>query len=142
MPSLTQFDLHCRFPYSSTEDTLLLLDLMRQKKQQENEQKKVGAHIIIIIVYFFLLPYLIYMHRSQKKRKNTISAFSLICMQEPQKSKTRIIFRQEARIRQMALEQKQKKEAMRGVQVSTNQKLHLTNCHIYAHQYQLMEPNL
>ena len=64
-------------------------------------------------------------------------------MQEPhKKSKTRIIFRQEARIRQMALEQKQKKEAMRGVQVSTNQKLHLTNCHIYAHQYQLMEPNL
>jgi len=48
---------------SSTEDTLLLLDLMRQKKQQENEQKK------------------------------------------------------EARIRQMALEQKQKKEAMRGVQM-------------------------
>ena len=54
----------------------------------------------------------------------------------------KIIFRQEARIRQMALEQKQKKEAMRGVQVSTNQKLHLTNCHIFAHQYQLMEPNL
>ena len=63
-------------------------------------------------------------------------------MEEPQKSKTRIIVRQEARIRQMALEQKQKKEAMRGVQVSTNQKLHLTNCHIYVHQYQLMEPNL
>jgi len=48
---------------SSTEDTLLLLDLMRQKKQAENERKK------------------------------------------------------EARIREMALQQKQKKEATRGVQM-------------------------
>merc|ERR1712037_177627 len=30
---------------SSTEDTLLLLDLMRQKKQQENEQKKMGPQL-------------------------------------------------------------------------------------------------
>ena len=31
------------FTCSSTEDTLLLLDLMRQKKQEENERKKVRA---------------------------------------------------------------------------------------------------
>merc|ERR1711899_280486 len=50
---------------SSTEDTLLLLDMMRNKKREENERKK------------------------------------------------------EARIREMALEQKKKKEAERGIQMGT-----------------------
>ena len=76
---------------SSTEDTLLLLDLVRQKKQAENEQKKV---------------------RESETRQ---MCFFCICKRKKRWGEDDFI--QEARIREMALQQKQKKEAARGVQV-------------------------